>query len=461
MAAVRAMRAKLLPQQLAVVKSAAQFMAAFCTRQAGKSHVAAQLMGEATLKYPRCVVPYFALTKDQCHDIMWPKLDEWFDAVKVKVHFNEQKMRVTVLHNGSVIRMMGMEKPKEIDKVRGITPPLAVIDEGGTFGTHIEGLVEKALYASLMRHRGRLLLVGTPGEIAQGWFYEVTSGLRPGWDVHKWSFLDNIHLPAEERNLQLIVDRQFGGDWLHPTFRREYLGEWVADAGNKVYDYDPVKNDWDGVLPAGHEWIHGLGVDIGSVDGTAFVVPCFSPTHDTLFLVEELKFKKQRDKHLSVSDIAAHLSRFYEKRVYHRPVCDMGALSAIIVEELNQRWGFALQAADKTHKNDFIEHLNSDLRLGRIKIPAKSQLASEMARLVWDDKLSPSGKRREKPGMPNDLADAFLYSYREAKHWAGKLVQEEAKPSDMAQVEWEHRKALDKKLKELENERQDADWAWS
>lgn len=456
---IKKLRTELLPPQIAVVKSKARRIAAFCTRQAGKSHVACQMMGEAAVKFPRTIVPYFALTKDQCHDIMWPKMKEWCERVGVNAHFNENTMRIT-FPNETIIRMIGVEKPKELDKIRGITPPLAVIDESGTFGAHIEGLVKSGLSAAMMRHQGRTVLLGTPGEVADGWFYRVTTGIESGWDVHKWSFLDNVHLPAEERNLDKIVNEQFSGDRSNPGYRREYLGEWVADSGSLVYTFDSPLNEFEGPLPTGHDWLYGLGVDLGSNDGTTFQVTAFSPSCETLYFVEEHKLYGTKSKTLSISEVADELTKLYQKYTFHKPVADAGALGKMIVEELNQRHGFALTRAEKNAKNDFIEHFNSDLRRGRIKFRKGSMTSGEMSRLTWDDKLSVTGKRREKPGASNDLCDAALYAFREAKHWAGKTVAVTQKPDGLSQIEWEWRQRLDKKLEEEENYGQDANWAW-
>ncbi len=468
-ARVKELRGKLLPQQQAFLKDPSRRKLAMCTRQAGKSYVARQALGEAALAYPGALIPYLGLTRDACKRIMWRELQEWCQLVGIfdQCHFNDQTLEAT-FPNGSIVFMMGVEKPKELIKLRGPKYPLVVLDESGTFGAHIEQGIDADISPALMRYKGTLMMIGTPGEIAAGIFYEASEGIRDGYSVHKWSFLDNVHLPAEERDLEAI---KLKNNWTDatPRYRREYLGEWVPDAGLQVYAYNPELNhyvaDGDGQfgLPSGHEWIFGLGIDIGSVDGTAIVIGAFSPTSPNMYLVMEKKIKKEKDgRHLSVSRIAQEIEPLYRKFKFHRPVADSGALAAMVIEELNQRWGFAINPAEKQFKNDFIEHLNSDLMLGRIKIPKESQLAGEMARLVWDDKVTITGKKREKPGLPNDICDAFLYMYRESKHWAGREVATIERPDGMNQQEFEYRRALDKRLEELENEKNDERfWAYS
>lgn len=460
LARVVAKRRELMPAQLNFIRDTSRFKAARCTRRAGKTFVCRQMIGEAAIAHAGEIIPYIALTRETARDLMFEPMKEWCRDVGIDAHFNDQRLRIT-FPNGSRILMYGAEKPKEIEKLRGGRYPLAVIDESASFGAHIEGLVRAVLQPALKDLKGTMALVGTPGEVCDGLFYRVTSDAnQQTWGVHSWSIADNIYIPEEERDLNVICAKEFGGDYTHPTYRREYLGEWVPDSGTQVYQYDATRCLWDGKLPSGHDWIYGLGVDIGSVDGTAFTVVAFSPTSQNLHLIEEHKMKGERGNHLSVSQIADKLTELYGRYTFHRPVCDMGALSAMIVTELNQRHGFALSAADKAHKNDFIEHLNSDLRLGRIKIDPRSELASEMARLVWDRRLTVTGKKKEKPGLPNDICDAFLYAYREAKHWAGKEVPLELMPEGMDPEEWKFRQEKKRliELKERQNEQDSWDY---
>jgi hypothetical protein len=50
--------------------------------------------------------------------------------------------------------------------------------------------------------------------------------------------------------------------------------------------------------------------------------------------------------------------------------------------------------------------------------------------------------------------------YRESKHWAGKLIPAEQKPPDLSEEEWNHRRELDKRVEEMENQQHDESWAW-
>lgn len=453
------LRSQLMEPQLDFIRDTSRYKAAKCTRRAGKTFVARQIMGEAAMAYPGETICYIALTKETAREIMFDPFMEWCRQAKVNAHFHRQQLRIT-FPNGSKILMHGAEKPKEIEKLRGARYCLAVIDESSLYGRHMEELVRAVITPALIDLKGSMVLLGTPGQVADGFFYRVTTRDRreKHWSVHSWTLGTNVHLDENERDVNQICDTLFHGDRTDPTFRREYLGEWIADVGMLVYSYNCLINGWDGNLPPGHDWLYGLGVDIGSIDGTTFAVVAFSATCENMYLVEDFKIKGEKGLHLSVSDIAVQLTALYKRYTFCRVVADTGSLSAIIVSELNQRWGFNIAAAEKQHKDAFIELLNSDLRLGRIKMPYECPTAKEMSQHIYDNRLTSMGKRREKPGRPNDHCDSCLYIYKEAKHWAGRDPSIATKPTDMSQEEWNERQRRDNFFQEREKRQNEGGW---
>src|SRR5690606_32566902 len=117
-------------------------------------------------------------------------------------------------------------------------------------------------------------------------FYEISTGIRPGWSVHHWTLLDNPHLPHASQYIEdLLVKKGWSRE--HPTFRREWLGWWVRDLGSLVYPYDPARNRVDR-LPSLPEagWRYALGIDFGVTNATACVVVAWHEQDPTLYVVE-------------------------------------------------------------------------------------------------------------------------------------------------------------------------------
>src|SRR5690606_29067747 len=113
-----------------------------------------------------------------------------------------------------------------------------------------------------------LVLIGTPGAILAGPFYEITTGKgskdhgtvrfwsereskkRATWSVHSWTAEDNTACPwiwaeyDDEGNLvggALFDKQEAGWDDDHPTWLREYRAKWVPDDSALVYAYARAK----------------------------------------------------------------------------------------------------------------------------------------------------------------------------------------------------------------------------
>lgn len=126
------------------------------------------------------------------------------------------------------------------------------------------------------------------------------------------------------------------------------------------------------------------------------------------------------------------------------------------VEEMRRRHGLPLLSADKTGKSDFIELMNAEFILGRLKLitadcsqglqnsgrKAQEQeslaLHDEYQGLVWDERALARGKREEHLGCPNHLADAALYAWRHCYQYLSRAPE---RPPEPYSPEWFRREA--------------------
>ncbi len=323
--------------------------------------------------------------------------------------FNETSLTAT-LPNKSQIWLVGASHADDIERLRGPKYPLVILDESASFGPHIEALIMEVIGPALRDLDGTLVMTGTPGRVPTGLFWEVTTGKRPQWSVHTWSLAQNVYLPPQARDLALIRQED-GLAEADPRYRREYLGEWVSDFTTLVYHFDPLKNY--GTPPIGVEWYYNLAVDLGYDDDTAFVVGAFSPVVKEFYIVHAMKRPG-----MIVQQIAEEIKRLDGIYSFSRKVADSGGLGKMIIQEMNVRYGLGLLPAEKKDKLDFIEHMNSDLVMGRVKVYDGCGVVSEWLTLPWDEE-----RKHEDPGFPNHYSDAALYAWRDSKHFAGKLEQ--------------------------------------
>jgi len=383
----------------------------------------------------------------------------------LKLKFNHTD-NVWLHENGSRGRLAGAETVADIERLRGAAAEadIAIVDECKSFSPDLlNELIRDVLEPGLMTRDGLLVLGGTPGSIPVGTFYEATDARartdaggitcipvedadgpaykklndterKELWRLHTWTIQDNTAAPKQWARA-LGNKRRQGWTDDHPTWRREYLGEWVTDATDLVYAWAAHKHKEEYVtwrpekktkenpagLPAEHgPWRYVLGIDLGYVDESALVLAAYSESLKELRHVYDFK-----SPGMTVDDFFDEVFAVLER--FGRPdaiVADTaGGGSKMLVETLNQRYGLGIEPAKKTEKQDHIELVNSDFAAGRIKIIPGSDLAHELSGLQWDLSreskmvLARTGRLREDPSCPNHLCDALLYLYRYSYHF--------------------------------------------
>jgi hypothetical protein len=99
-----------------------------------------------------------------------------------------------------------------------------------------------------------------------------------------------------------------------------------------------------------------------------------------------------------------------------------------------------MEAADKHRKKEFIELLNDDLRTGRFQAKPDMTICEDYEKLQWDK--TNKDKWKEDSSFHSDIADAVLYAWREAKHFAyEKKADKFAVHSDEYMDEYEQKEA--------------------
>lgn len=392
------------PKQAAFQNDPARFKAMLCTRRAGKSYGIGNWLLDPLYSTPNVTSIYAALTRDSAKKIMWRDVILHLnDKLKLGGKPNQTELSLT-LPNGSVLYLTGLDaSPDEMKKLLGQKPKRVAIDEAGEFKQDLNEIVYSMLRPSLVDHKGELTLLGTPGVLPQGLFYEVSSGQRKGWSVHKWSALDN---PYVSKNFQDEINDLMAENPRiveTPWYRRMMLGEWVTETSKLVYKYEQGRN-YVQELPD-DTYSHVLGVDLGFDDASAFVVAAYSNSSPNLYFT-----KPYKQSGMIITDVVTRIRDYMHKFPISKIIVDGAAKQA--VEEMRQRYQLPLEAAEKHGKAEFIEIMNSDFIQGKIKLVGEESapLAEEYGGLIWDDDELP--KRVEHSACQNHLTDAALYAWR-------------------------------------------------
>lgn len=397
----------LFKEQLELVNDPAKFATAVCSVRAGKTiSCAADLINTALTK-PGTVGLYITLARSSGKRIIWPELHKINREFKLEGIPNESDLSFK-FPNGSIIYCSGASDAAEIEKFRGLSNvALAYLDESQAFRSHIKELVEEILIKRLYDTNGRLRLIGTPGPIPAGYFYEASQS--PAWSHHAWTLHNNPWIEKKSgcTVAELITqDCERKGVTLDdPSIQRECFGRWVLDANSLLLTYDAERNHYD-ELPPG-KYLYILGMDFGFDDADSFSILGYREDSPDTYLVEESVVANQTfDKMLLEYD------RLYKKYPLSRVVGDPGGGGKKLIETLNLRYPIQIKPAEKTEKIANYGLLNNALRSGRFFAHRTSRFAQDCNLLERDrDKSTP--ERTVVKGH-SDAVDSALYAFRES-----------------------------------------------
>lgn len=447
-----------------------------CPRRAGKTFaavVAALVTGEAK---PHAISIIISLNKAQLRRLYWDGptgLQALARKYKVSLEFYSHSLK-WVHQNGSYGYLLGADDDEQLEVLRGLEADLYVIDECQAFPpAKLQKLLTSIIEPQRASRQGKVLLIGTPGYLAAGPFWQATcpdavdsqgrkylvyaGQLDPHgrdvrksrlWSFHHWTLQDNTAMPHQwEEALITKAQNEWPDD--HATWLAEYMGYWTLTGTGLVYRYASERGsgrlNWTpqrtfknptGLPEEGAPWRLVGGLDIGFEDATAFVVAGYSAKLRQLRHVWD-----HSQPHLLVDELADLIKRTYQQfGSIERIFADVGNLGKMVVETLIQRYGFPIEKADKREKFDHIELLNSAFSRGEVLIVEGTMLHEQLLKNAWDlkdgtkDQLARAGRLREDPSVPNDSTDAMLYLYRGSLHHFGR--EAERAPPEFGTPEW-------------------------
>jgi hypothetical protein len=459
------------PRQRTVHKSRERIIRLLCGRQSGKTYWACVWLLEGGLKTPRSLSVYLALTQTSARNIAWDELVRLGTTVFGLPDgcFREHTLTVH-LPNGSRIIVKGTDDRRTIESWRGTKIYRAVIDEmGSQMPDLIEYFVESIIWPALVRMNGRLALLGTPGLVADGYWYEQTRPevLEQDPGGFRWMIYENPGIPHAGEFLRETLGRfkylgplerldQLGasvvvmwadGFWARvgdssrfvslldgtervltservqvvaPQFCREWLASWVVDLGAIVYPYDPARNGIDhlpersetGIIIPPNAWRYVIGNDVGVIDLCAWMVWAWTPAWRGMVGVYSHQDQYDPDP---AAVKGQQLHGEYKRLGQTDYVLDTGGLGKAHEAIYRQKYSIPCIAAEKVEKPSAIRELRADLLTGTAKLlngPECNPIRGQWAALGWCPK-----KLHHNPDQPDHLADAGLYGHRRVRHY--------------------------------------------
>lgn len=442
----------LFDKQLAFVRDPSDFKAAVTTRRSGKTEgCAADLNDSASRSEDYGVFLYITINRKMAKRNIWPKLkmiNRMFVLAGVP---NESDLTITY-PKGGIIMCLGAEDRGAIENLRGLAIKKAYLDEVQSFPEYIRELIDLVIGPALMDYQGQLILIGTPGPVPAGYFYDLTNPASPnysgsGCSKHTWSFFDNPKMPylklgkTHQDALQRELDRR-GVTTADPSIQREWFGRWVTDENSLVFHCDK-RNDYD-VLPEGN-WHYLIGLDLGFKDADAIAVLAYSDSHPATYLVAE-KITRGQD----ISALVSQIDDLCRQYPVDKIVVDAGGLGKKITEEISKRFSVPMVAAEKIRKMEYIELMNDAMRTGRLMIKATSQFALDSLKIEWDQDRSTPERKVVSDRCHSDICDAVLYAWRESYSYTYQKINAEPEFGTKAWSDAESDKMFNAELERLE-----------
>lgn len=379
---------------------------AVCGRRSGKTEGVAAWLLDGARQLAGGLSVYIALSRNNCRLILWSTLIAINERHGLNLWFREQDNQLIVqCPNGHRIWLAGCKDSAEIEKFRGVKLKRAAIDEAASYGSYLRDLVFDVLEPALLDYKGEICMVGTPGAIPAGLFYEASTGDGgPQWSTHHWCVLNNPYIPHAAKWLaQKKVENKWTDD--HPTYQREWLGNWVSDLGSLVYPFNAERNIFHKRPDADNGWVTALGIDVGYEDSTAFVVGCYRRGHPEIYILHV-----EKRAHMIPSSVAVRIIQLQKQFDCYSVIMDTGGIGKAYAQQASDRYGIHIEPARKTEKRAHIEIVRGELLTGNIKLdPRHTQpLIDEWTALVWKEDRSGPDERFE-----DHAADAALYLIRE------------------------------------------------
>ena len=209
---------------------------------------------------PGANVIYTARSLRNAKKIIFPELRVLRDRYRIPIRFRRSNDDVSAVFPGdSEIMFMGIKTQDRIDDLKGYGKDvdLVCMDELGTYPIDwVEEMVEGGGYPLTADCGGKMWLLGNPGRVMAGWWYERTRlDYTHACPVFRGTGHDNPYLQGALAEGQFVdgVNLKFAR-WLDAyreangisetdaSYRREWLGEWCQDVDALVFDYDSGRN---------------------------------------------------------------------------------------------------------------------------------------------------------------------------------------------------------------------------
>jgi hypothetical protein len=409
-------RAILGPDQLSLLDDPATLVSAHPGRRSGKTTA---VIGKTLQKFEQratAKVFYFAPTGEQGVDILWETLQTYNRDLDLglREHWSDRWWT----RGQRRLEVFSFHDRDDVERARGRWADFVDVDEAQLAPDWFTKKFVSAILPVIVDYQGQAWATGTPGEVADGFFFEACHDVQKWSADHHWTANQNPFFMRQGRDV--LAEQLALHHWTpdNTTFRREWKGEWVVDPDALVY-YIPdeavrtVVGPWYGNI---------IGLDLGWKDHDAIGVVGVEPLRQWSHL-RHMETKGQQTNHQLFRRILDLAPAFTGPAGASGQPCPIvvydpaGHATRKTIETFRTDAPQIMWVeADKKEKVQAIEWLNNDLREGTHTVEAGCSMIREAKRLRWKR----PGKLAEDADH-SDQGDGWLYPWRYARDLLRKL----------------------------------------
>jgi len=409
-------------------------------RRGGKSMGVARKVFERAHMFPGEMGLFVVQSRESAKSIIWPPLKQLAQLTGTKLRFFEHTGDV-LFPNGYRLLLRGCSTEKEVDKYRGPRYPNVHVDEAQLCGPGLRYLYEQVIQPLFMDFgdAAQFTCTGTPNAACAGPFYEWIRDKKGSH--HHWTARDNPYLLDVE---QYLAERrkEYGGRT--PAYLREYEGQWIRQEGALVFNLRDVNfvESWE--PRPDEEWVYTLGIDLGFVHPSAFVLLAHAAELHRVVVVESWE-----EVGMLTPDVGVAIDKFQEEYDLASIVADSGGYGKAIVEELNRIFGYSVTPARKSQKAAHLRMLNDVIHSGALTIvrPRNEALCEQLPRLQWDARALARNRYELTARQQDHLADALSYAWRDTLPFGEDAIEGPTPGTS----KW-HRERDDRLVQQLEDQ---------
>ena len=255
---------------------------AICSRRSGKTELMGRLIVKRLLK-PNSHVVYINRSFDAAVRQISKPFQTALNAVGDSLKITQGSIGggLVQFDNGSWLYICGNNNSSDVNRIRGESVALCVVDEFGHM-RHLRELVQEVLQPATMDFEdSQMIFVGTPPRTKVSFAKEL-------WDNgnvkrYHWTFRDNPFIPNRDAVIPQVCE-MYGVSPDSMFVRREYLGDINAYDDEAIY----IKRFEKKEAPKDKLYHYAyVGVDFGYSDKAAVVGMIADKNTKTLYIVKD------------------------------------------------------------------------------------------------------------------------------------------------------------------------------